>query len=101
MGCGQNLSQRAQDVVAAVPRDILARTAAFLLLKDSQSSYAIEGERPPLDRIQRWGRAIGEAGRRPLDTEELQRLQKIVIGDARFVKLGFRQEGGFVGEHCR
>ncbi len=41
-----------------------ARTAAFLLLKDSRSSYAIEGERPPHDRIERWGRAIGEAGRR-------------------------------------
>lgn len=96
-----NLPQRAQDIVAAVPRDILARTAAFLLLKDSRSSYAIEGERPPQARIQRWGRAIGEAGRRPLDPEELLRLQKIVIGDARFVKLGFRQEGGFVGEHDR
>ena len=96
-----NLPQRARDIVAAVPRDILARTAAFLLLKDSRSSYAIEGERPPQDRIQRWGRAIGEAGRRPLDAEQLLRLQEIVIGDARFVKLGFRQEGGFVGEHDR
>lgn len=96
-----NLPQRAQRVVADVPRDILARTAAFLLLKDSKSSYAIEGERPPQDRIQRWGRAIGEAGRQPLDKDELLRLQKIVIGDARFVKLGFRDEGGFVGEHDR
>jgi hypothetical protein len=98
---GLNLPQRAQDIVADVPRDILARTAAFLLLKDSRSSYAIEGERPPQDRIQRWGRAIGEAGRQPLDREELLRLQRIVIGDARFVELGFRQEGGFVGEHDR
>lgn len=96
-----DLPQRAQQVVADVPRDILARTAAFLLLKDSKSSYAIEGERPPQDRIQRWGRAIGEAGRQPLDRDELLRLQKIVIGDARFVKLGFRDEGGFVGEHDR
>ena len=54
------------------------RTAAFLLLKDSKSSYAIEGERPPQDRIQRWGRAIGEAGRAPLTLEELLRLQRIV-----------------------
>jgi hypothetical protein len=96
-----NLPKRARAIVAAVPRDILARTAAFLLLKDSRSSYAIEGERAPQDRIQRWGRAIGEAGRRRLDAEELQRLQKIVIGDARFVKLGLREEGGFVGEHDR
>lgn len=96
-----NLPGRAQEIADAVPRDILARTAAFLLLKDSRSSYAIEGERPPQDRIQRWGRAIGEAGRRRLDAEELLRLQRIVIGDARFVTLGFREEGGFVGEHDR
>lgn len=96
-----DLASRARAAVAAVPRDLLARTAAFLLLKDSKSSYAIEGERPAQDRIQRWGRAIGEAGRHPLSLEELLRLQAIVIGDARFVKLGLRNEGGFVGEHDR
>ena len=96
-----DLQQRAQEVVAEVPHDLIARTAAFLLLKDSRASYAIEGERAPLGRIQRWGRAIGEAGRQPLDLEELLRLQRIVIEDARFVRLGLRTEGGFVGEHDR
>ena len=96
-----DLPRRARAAVDAVPRDLLARTAAFLLLKDSRSSYAIEGERPPQDRIQRWGRAIGEAGRVALDRDELERLQRIVIGDARFLKLGFRTEGGFVGAHDR
>ncbi|MBL8212606.1 MAG: Fic family protein [Bryobacterales bacterium] len=98
---GLNLDVRAQAAIAAVPRDILARTAALLLLKDSKSSYAIEGERAPQDRIQRWGRAIGQAGRHPLSVEELLRLQAMVIGDARFVKLGLRQEGSFVGDHDR
>jgi hypothetical protein len=97
----RNLPDRARETVAAVPRDLLARTAAFLLLKDSRASYAIEGERPPQDRIQRWGRAIGEAGRQVLDRDELLRLQKIVMGDGRFIKLGFREDGGFVGEHDR
>ena len=96
-----DLAERARAVVAAVPSDLLARTAAFLLLKDSKSSYAIEGERPPQNRVQRWGRAIGEAGRQPIDLDELLRLQRIVIGDDRFVHLGLRIEGGFVGEHDR
>lgn len=96
-----DLQARAQDAAAAVPRDLLARTAAFLLLKDSKSSFAIEGEHPPQDRIQRWGRAIGQAGRQPIDLDELLRLQRIVIGDARFVHLGLRTEGGFVGERDR
>lgn len=97
----RNLAGQARVAVADVPGDLLARTAAFLLLKDSKSSFAIEGEHPPQDRIQRWGRAIGEAGRRPIDLDELLRLQRIVIGDARFVHLGLRIEGGFVGEHDR
>jgi len=69
-----DLADKARTVVADVPRGILARTAAFLLLKDSRSSYAIESESPPQERVQRWGRAIGEAGQRPIDLEELQRL---------------------------
>jgi hypothetical protein len=97
----KDLAKRAARIVAAIQRDVLARAAAFLLLKDSRSSYAIEGERPARDRVQRWGRAIGEAGRKPLDLDELLRLQKIVIGDERFVKLGLRREGGFIGEHDR
>ena len=99
--CDLDLGARARQIVDKVPRDLLARTAAFLLLKDSRSSYAIEGERPPQDRIQRWGRAIGEAGQLELDQDELLRLQQIVIGDERFIKLGFRREGGFVGPHDR
>ncbi|MDG1859855.1 MAG: Fic family protein [Emcibacteraceae bacterium] len=97
----KNLSERAQKTVGAISADIMARTAAFLLLKDSKSSYAIEGEAPPHDRIQRWGQAIGQAGQQPLDSQELLRLQGIVMGNAKFIKMGFRDEGGFVGDHER
>ena len=99
--CDLDLAAKARGAVDAVPRDLLARTAAFLLQKDSRSSFAIEGERPPQDRIQRWGSAIGEAGQLELDRDELLRLQQIVIGDERFIRLGFRREGGFVGSHDR
>ncbi len=93
------LDEQARAVVGKISANILARTAAFLLLKDSKSSYAIEGESPPHNRIQRWGKAIGEAGKHPLDQDEFLRLQRIVIGGERFMRLGFRDEGGFVGEH--
>lgn len=95
------LDEQARAVIGTISAGVLARTAAFLLLKDSKSSYAIEGEAPPQDRIQRWGKAIGEAGKHPLDQDEFLRLQRIVIGNERFVRLGFRDEGGFVGEHDR
>ena len=98
----QRLDEQAHAVISKVSSSVLARTAAFLLLKDSKSSYAIEGEAPPHDRIQRWGKAIGEAGRHPLDDAEFLRLQKIVIGkDTRFVRLGLRTEDGFIGKHDR
>lgn len=97
----RNLSDEARRLVVDVPADLLARTAAFLLLKDSRSSFQIEGEDPPQDRIQRWGHVIGKAGRLPIDRAELVRLQRIVIGDSRFVHLGLRDQGGFVGEHDR
>lgn len=93
------LDEQARVVVGKISANILARTAAFLLLKDSKSSYAIEGEAPPHNRIQRWGKAIGEAGKHPLDQDEFLRLQRIVIGNERFIRLGFRDEGGFVGDH--
>ena len=95
------LDDHARDVIGGIPEDFLARAAAQLLLSDSRSSFNIEGERPSPKRAQRWGQAIGEAGSRPLSIEELERLQSIVIGDARFVELGLRTEGGFVGEHDR
>ncbi|MCY4489752.1 MAG: Fic family protein [Deltaproteobacteria bacterium] len=98
---GMDLPARARQAAAAVPRDLLARTATFLLLNDSRSSFAIEGERPRQDRIQRWGRAIAQAGRQVIDLDELVRLQRIVIGDFRFLRPGLRTEGGFIGEHDR
>jgi hypothetical protein len=97
----QDLGARAKAAIALVPADILARAAAFLLLEDSKSSFAIEGEQPPRRRIERWGQAIGQAGRTPLDVAELLRLQRLLIGDSRFVHLGPRTEGGFVGERDR
>jgi Fic/DOC family len=97
----ENLSEKTIAVIGGIHKDILLRTSAFLLLKDSKASFTIEGETPTQTRAMRWGRAIGQAGSRPLTKEELLRLQQIVIENSRFVTMGFRTEGGFVGEHDR
>lgn len=96
-----DLSDRIKKIIKKIHPDVMARTAAFLLLKDSKASYAIEGERPPQNRAQRWGRAIGQAGQKPVTKEELIRLQQIVIDNSRFTKMGFREQEGFIGEHDR
>ena len=95
------LKKKVKDTIGKVHPDLLSRAAAFLLLKDSKASYAIEGETPPENRAERWGKAIGQAGQKDLTKDELLRLQEIVIEDRRFVNMGWRKEGGFVGVHNR
>ena len=97
----KGLDARAREIVGRTRKDLITRAAAFLQLSDSKSSFAIEGERPSSARAARWARAIGEAGVHPITVDELERLQRLVIGDARFVTLGLRKDGGFVGMHDR
>jgi Fic family protein len=96
-----NLSNKKNSYLNAIRKELLQRASAFLLLKDSKASFNIEGETPTNNRAVRWGKAIGQAGSKSLDKEELLRLQQIVIENTRFLKMGFREEGGFVGEHDR
>lgn len=87
--------------IDSIHKDVMQRAASFLLLKDSKASFTIEGENPGPNRALRWGRAIGEAGKHPLTREELLRLQQIIIESKRFTKMGFRKEGGYVGDRDR
>jgi Fic family protein len=96
-----NLDKKARKVTGKVHQDLLMRAAAYMLLKDSKASFAIERETPSQNRAERWGQAIGEAGRHLLSHDEFIRLQQIIIPDFRFTQLGYRNEDGFVGEHER
>jgi Fic family protein len=95
------LSEQQNKQLKSVHKELLQRASAFLLLKDSKASFTIEGESPKSKRAARWGKAIGQAGSNSLTKEELLRLQQLVIESTRFVKMGFRREDGFVGEHDR
>ncbi len=95
------LSERKNALINGVHKDVLQRASAFLLLKDSKASFTIEGESPLSKRAARWGKAIGQAGMNALSRKELLRLQQLVIESNRFMKMGFREEGGFVGDHDR
>lgn len=96
-----NLQNQARTQLASIRADILMRASSFLLLKDSKASYAIEGEMPTFSRAEKWARAIGQAGNTKLSKDELVRLQNIVITDKRFVRMGYRKTGGFIGIHDR
>jgi hypothetical protein len=69
-----------------------------MLLADSQASFEIEGERPPRNRLERWGRAVLQAGKNRLTLDEIIRLHRVLIEDTRFVRAGLRLDGVFLGE---
>lgn len=95
------LSNRKNDYLKGIRKEIIQRAFAFLLLKDSKASFSIEGESPKSKRTARWGQAIGQAGSRDLSQDELISLQQVVIENSRFIEMGFRKTGGFIGEHDR
>ena len=97
----ENLSTRNSSYLKGVRKGILQRAAAFLLLKDSKASFTIEGESPKSKRAARWGHAIGQAGMKDLSHGEFERLQQLVIENARFIDMGYRKKGGFIGDRDR
>lgn len=97
----KNLSQQKNSFLNRVHADTLQRASAYLLLKDSKASFTIEGEKPRSNRAARWGQAIGQAGVKNLDKEELIRLQELVIESKRFTKMGLREQEGFIGDRDR
>jgi hypothetical protein len=96
-----NVTGKKNAFLNSIHKDALQRASSFLLLKDSKASFTIEGENPGNNRAMRWGKAIGQAGQKTLSIEELIRLQQIVIENSRFIDMGLRKKGGFVGEHDR
>ena len=93
-----DLSTKARETVGRTGPHLVARAASFMLLADSQASFEIEGERPPRNRLERWGRAVLEAGKNRLTLEEMVRLQRVLIEDTRFVRAGLRPDGVFLGQ---
>ncbi len=69
-----------------------------MLLADSRASFEIEGVRPPRNRLERWGRAVLQAGKNKLTFDEIVRLHAVLIEDTRFVGAGVRPDGVFLGE---
>lgn len=95
---GLDLAGKARETVGRTGAHLVARAASFMLLADSRASFEIEGERPPRNRLERWGRAILQAGKNRLTIEEMIRLQRVLIEDTRFVQAGLRADDVFLGE---
>jgi len=93
-----DLAESAAETVGRTGQHLVTRAASFLLLADSRASFEIEGERAPRSRLERWGKAVLQAGKNALTLEEITRLHSVLIEDTRFVFPGLRPDGVFLGE---
>lgn len=93
------------DMALEFGEDVLLRSAAWMTLRESKSSFAIEGEADQSDRIQRFAdvlaRRTGE-GALPLNDAELAMLQAEILGRRTTLQqFGIRQSPVFVGQMAR
>lgn len=93
------------DLALEFGEDVLMRSAVWMTLRESKSSFAIEGEADQSDRIQRFAdvltRRTGQ-GSWPLDPTTLAQLQSEILGKRTTLQqFGVRQSPVFVGEVLR
>jgi len=85
--------------------DVLMRSAVWMTLRESKSSFAIEGEGDQLDRIQRFADVLARRtgqGAWPLNDAALAQLQSEILGSrVSLQQFGLRQSPVFVGEVVR
>ncbi len=80
--------------------ELLLRSAAWLTLKESRASFAIEHEADKHDRVHRFAAAMGAFSGQmqdPLLPHNLLTLQKAVLGDGA-LRLGIRRSPVFIGQ---
>jgi len=95
------LAAEARDVIAGADPATLRRAVSFMLLNESRGSFGIEGETPPRDRLERWGRLIADARGTELSVASIEALHRSLFDPRRqrFVTYGLRRTAGFVGRH--
>ena len=95
---GKDLRQRTQETLGKYDQGLLRRAAAFLYLKETQSSFEVEQEKPLASRAQRFADLLRQADTgQPLTEERLVELQNAVI-DPRFHEFGWRQQQNWIGD---
>ena len=96
----QGLATAAKEAVSVADPTVLRRAAGFLLLNESKGSFGIEGETPPRNRLERWGRLIAGAKDIRLSIDRLAELHRSLFDAGQFaVDYGLRTTGGFIGRH--
>jgi hypothetical protein len=93
--------ERVKETLHSVSPEAYKRAIAYLYLKETRSSYAIEHETVSGDRQERFVGILHRAGRENLEQvlseAELTELQNVIV-DPRYAASGFRTDQVYVGE---
>ena len=93
----KNLHKSIFTTLARYDKDLLRRAAAFLYLKETQSSFEVEREKPSPQKAQRFADMLRQAdAHEPLTEDRLVELQQSVI-DPRFHEFTWRQKQNWIG----
>jgi hypothetical protein len=94
----KDLRTQISATVASYDQDLLKRAVNFLYLKETQSSFEVEREKPSLKKAQRFADLLKQADpNTPLTEKRLVELQNTVI-DSRFRELTWRGEQNWIGK---
>ena len=102
---GLDVSGLINDLAQEFGEELLMRSAVWMTLRESKSSFAIEGEADQSDRIQRFADVLSRRtgqGSWPLNQAALSELQSKILGKRTSLQhFGIRQSPVFVGEVAR
>lgn len=94
----KDLPKLTHDTLAKYDHDLLRRAAAFLYLKETQSSFEVEREKPSPTRAQRFADLLREAeSNQPLSEDRFIELQNAVV-DSRFQEASYRTQQNWIGD---
>jgi len=94
----KNLRGKTRETLKHYDPDLLRRAAAYLYLKETQSSFEVEREKPSTSRAQRFADLLRQADTGEALTEErLVELQNAVV-DPRFHEFTWRHQQNWVGK---
>lgn len=94
----ERLQERVRQVISRFPSETVLRAAQYLFVKETKSSYQIEGLPADQRRTARFVELLRQAGGVPCATEEeLSALQRLTV-DERYAAEGFRTSQNYVGQ---
>ena len=93
----QDFRQMFQEVVSGASPAVLERAVQYLFVKETKSSFAIEGESPDLGKERRFVQVLQKVGNfNTSSMDAFVQLQKLIL-DARYVESDWRIKQNYVG----